>query len=65
MSLKHKLFDMYNEKSYTTELERVACEMYNAICNVVEILVEESKYHIESEDAISKIREEMNIINKI
>lgn len=65
MSLKHKLFDMYNEKSYTTELERVACEMYNAICNVVEILVEESKYHIESEDAISKIREEMNVINKI
>ena len=43
MSLKHKLLDMYEEKLYTTELERVACEMYNAICNVVEILVEESK----------------------
>ena len=65
MSLKRKLFDMYNEKSYTTEIERVACEMYNAIYNVVEILVEESKWHIESEDAISKIREEMNVINKI
>ena len=65
MSLKRKLFDMYNEKSYTTEMERVACEMYNAICNVVEILVEESKWHIESEDAINKIREEMNVINKI
>lgn len=65
MSLKRKLFDMYNEKSYTTEIERVACEMYNAIYNVVEILVEESKWHIESEDAINKIREEMNVINKI
>ena len=41
MSLKHKLLDMYEEKSYTTELERVACEMYNAVCNVVEILVED------------------------
>ena len=65
MSLKRKLFDMYNEKSYTTEIERVACEMYNAICNVVEILVEESKWHIESKDAINKIREEMSVINKI
>ena len=65
MSLKRKLFDMYNEKSYTTEMERVACEMYNAICNVVEILVEESKWHIESKDAINKIREEMSVINKI
>ena len=65
MSLKRKLFDMYNEKSYTTEMERVACEMYYAICNVVEILVEESKWHIESKDAINKIREEMNVINKI
>ena len=65
MSLKRKLFDMYNEKSYTTEMERVACEMYNAICNVVEILVEESKWHIESKAAINKIREEMNVINKI
>ena len=65
MSLKRKLFDMYNEKSYTTEMERVACEMYNAIYNVVEILVEESKRHIEAEDAINKIREEMNVINKI
>lgn len=26
MSLKHKLLGMYEEKSYTTELERVACE---------------------------------------
>ena len=65
MSLKHKLFDMYNEKSYTAEIERVACEMYNAICNVVEILVEESKWHIESKDAINEIREEMNVVNKI
>ena len=65
MSLKRKLFDMYNEKSYTTEIERVACEMYYAICNVVEILVEESKWHIESKDAINKIREEMNVVNRI
>lgn len=65
MSLKHKLLDMYNEKSYTTEMERVACEMYNAICNVVEILVEESKFHIDSKEAIEQIREEMNVINKI
>ena len=65
MSLKRKLFDMYNEKSYTTEKERVACEMYNAICNVVEILVEESKWHIESKDAINEIREEMNVVNRI
>ena len=46
MSLKHKLLDMYEEKLYTTELERVACD-------------------IESKDAINKIREEMNVINKI
>lgn len=65
MSLKRKLFDMYNEKSYTTEMERVACEMYYAICNVVEILVKESKFHIDSKEAIEQIREEMNVINKI
>ena len=65
MSLKHKLLDMYEEKSYTTEIERVACEMYNAICNVVEILVEESKGHIEPKDAIDEIRKEMNVINRI
>ena len=65
MNMKHKLFDMYNEKSYTTEMERVACEMYNAICNVVEILIEESKFHIDSKEAIEQIREEMNVINKI
>ena len=65
MCLNHEQLDMYEEKSYTTELERVACEMYNAICNVVEILVEESKWHIESKDAINKIREEMSVINKI
>lgn len=65
MSLKRKLFDMYNEKSYTTEMERVACEMYNAICNVVEILIEESKFHIDSKEAVEQIREEMKVINKI
>ena len=57
MNLKHKLFfDMYEEKSYTTDMERVACEMYNAIFNVVEILVEESKGHIESKDAIALMK---------
>lgn len=65
MSLKHKLFDMYEEKSYTTGMERVSCEMYNAILNVVEILVEESKGHIDSKDAIDEIRKEMNVINRI
>ena len=65
MSLKHKLLDMYEEKSYTTELERVQSEMYNAACNMVEILVEESKWHIESKDAINEIREEMNVVNRI
>ena len=39
--------------------------MYNAIFNVVEILVEESKGHIESKDAIDEIRKEMNVINRI
>ena len=65
MSLKSKLLEMYYEKSYTTDIERVACEMYNAICNVVEILIEESKFHIDSKEAIEQIREEMNVINKI
>ena len=65
MSLKHKLLDMYEEKSYTTELERVACEMYNAICNVVEILIEESKFHIDSKEAVEQIREEMKVVNRI
>ena len=65
MSLKRKLFDMYNEKSYTTEMERVACEMYNAICNVVEILIEESKFHIDSKEAVEQIREEMKVINRV
>lgn len=65
MSLKRKLFDMYNEKSYTTEMERVACEMYNAICNVVEILIEESKFHIDSKEAVEQIREEMKVVNRI
>ena len=65
MSLKSKLLEMYYEKSYTTDIERVACEMHNAICNVVEILVEESKFHIDSKEAIEQIREEMNVINRI
>ena len=65
MSLKHKLLDMYEEKSYTTEMERVDCEMYNAICNVVEILVEESKFHIDSKEAVEQIREEMKVVNRI
>ena len=65
MNLQRKLFDMYEEKSYTTEMERVACEMYNAICNVVEILVEESKWHIDEKEAIDEIRKEMNVINRI
>lgn len=65
MSLKHKLFDMYEEKSYTTDMERVSCEMYNAILNVVEILVEEGKGHIDSKGAIDEIRKEMNVINRI
>ena len=65
MSLKHKLLDMYEEKSYTTEIERVACEMYNAICNVVEILIEESKFHIDSKEAVEQIREEMKVVNRI
>lgn len=65
MNMKSKLFEMYEEKTYTTEIERMACEMYNAICNVVEILIEESKLHIDSKEAIEQIREEMNVINKI
>lgn len=65
MNMKRKLFDMYNEKSYTTEMERVACEMYNAICNVVEILIEESKFHIDSKEAVEQIREEMKVVNRI
>jgi hypothetical protein len=65
MNLQRKLFDMYEEKSYTTEMERAACEMYNAICNVVEILVKESKWDIDEKEAIERIREEMKIINKI
>ena len=65
MSLKHKLLDMYEEKSYTTEIERVACEMYNAICNVVEILIEESKFHIDSKEAVEQIREEMKVVKRI
>lgn len=65
MSLKSKLLEMYYEKSYTTEMERVACEMYNAICNVVEILIEESKFHIDSKEAVEQIREEMKVINRV
>ena len=65
MNMKSKLFEMYEEKTYTTEIERMACEMYNSICNVVEILIEESKLHIDSKEAIEQIREEMNVINKI
>ena len=65
MSLKSKLLEMYYEKSYTAEMERMACEMYYAISNVVEILIEESKFHIDSKEAIEQIREEMNVINKI
>ena len=65
MSLKSKLLEMYYEKSYTTDIERVTCEMYYAISNVVEILIEESKFHIDSKEVIEQIREEMNVINKI
>lgn len=63
--MKSKLFEIYEEKTYTTEMERVACEMYNAICNVVEILVEESKCHIDSKEAVEQIREEMKVINRV
>ena len=65
MNMKSKLFEMYEEKTYTTEIERMACEMYNAICNVVEILIEESKCHINSKEAVEQIREEMNVVNRI
>lgn len=65
MSLKSKLFEMYYEKSYTTETERVACEMYHAISNIVEILIEESKEHIDKKEAIEQIREEIKVINRI
>ena len=65
MSLKSKLLEMYNEKSYTEEMERMACEMYNAIYNVVEILIEESKFHIDSKEAVEQIREEMKVVNRI
>lgn len=56
---------MYNEKTYKTEIERVACEMFSAIYNVVEVLVEESKGHIDKENALEQIRKEMNVINRI
>lgn len=65
MSLKSKLLEMYYEKSYTTNIERVTCEMYYAICNVVEILMEESKCHIDSKEAVEQIREEMKVVNRI
>ena len=65
MNMKSKLFEMYEEKTYTTEIERMACEMYNAICNVVEVLIEESKCHINSKEAVEQIREEMNVVNRI
>ena len=65
MSLKSKLLEMYYEKSYTTDIERFTCEMYNAICNVVEILIEESKFHIDSKEAVEQIREEMKVVNRI
>lgn len=65
MSLKSKLLEMYYEKSYTTNIERVTCEMYYAICNVVEILIEESKCHIDSKEAVEQIREEMKVVNRI
>lgn len=65
MNLKSKLLEMYYEKSYTTDIERVTCEMYNAICNVVEILIEESKCHIDSKEAVEQIREEMKVVNRI
>lgn len=65
MSLKSKLFEMYYEKSYTTDIERVSCEMYHAISNIVEILIEESKEHIDKKEAIEQIREEIKVINRI
>lgn len=65
MNIKSKLIEMYYEKSYTTDMERVACEMYYAISNVVEILIEESKEHIDKKEAIEQIREEMKVINRI
>ena len=65
MSLKERLTDMYFEKTYENELEKVSCEMFIAICNVVEILVEESKFHIDKDTAINQIRKEMNVINRI
>lgn len=65
MNIKSKLIEMHYEKSYTTDMERVACEMYYAISNVVEILIEESKEHIDKKEAIEQIREEMKVINRI
>lgn len=65
MSLKGELLDMYMEKTYTTEMERVSCEMFASIFNVVEILVEQSKGHIDDCDAVEQIKKEMNVINRI
>ena len=38
-------------------MERVSCEMFMAICNVVEILVEESKCHIDKDEATNIVSE--------
>lgn len=65
MSIRSELLDMYNEKTYKTEIERVACEMLSAIYSVVEVLIEESKGHIDKENALEQIRKEMNVINRI
>lgn len=63
--MKGKLTEMFFEKTYKNEMERVSCEMFMAICNVVEILVEESKCHIDKDEAINMIRKEMNVVNRI
>lgn len=46
-------------KEEKSEMEHVLLKFYYSLAMISEILVEESKLHISSEDAISKIRENL------
>lgn len=58
--LNRDLIRKIRRKEDKTETEELVCDFYECFFYVSEILVEESKLHIDSEEAILLIREHMN-----
>jgi hypothetical protein len=58
--LHHRFWYDLRHKENKTEVDNVLLNYHNVIAVISEILVDESKSHISSENAVKEIREYMN-----